>query len=509
MRIGLILGDQLTLSLPTLMNLNRSEDRIIMAEVREEATYVPHHPQKIALLFSAMRHFAEELREAGWAVDYHTYDPESGCTSLLEVTQQAVKTHSPESLLITHCGEYRLQQAFENTWPDALGIAVEILDDDRFFCSPAQFSRWAEERNSLLMEYFYRDMRRRTGYLMDGDKPAGDRWNFDHSNRNAWKGDPPIPDPPTVQRDEIDNDVLALVEKEFGHHTGNLQPFLWGTRRSQAQHALTFFIEECLPCFGDYQDAMARGESRLFHSLLSPYLNCGLLTAKQVCDAAEKAWMSGDAPLNAVEGFIRQILGWREYVRGIYWLKMPDYANENRLGNTRELPRYYWDGKTHMACMSDCFENTFDHAYAHHIQRLMVTGNFALITGIKPEAICDWYLAVYADAYDWVELPNTLGMVMHADGGYLGSKPYAASGNYIHKMSDYCKHCHYNVKTRSEHDSCPFNSLYWHFINRHREEFSGNQRMSMIYRSFDRMKDDEKDRTLARAEQLLNNLDDL
>ena len=244
MRIGLILGDQLTLSLPTLMNLDRSVDRIIMAEVREEATYVPHHPQKIALLFSAMRHFAEELREAGWIVDYHAYDPESNCKSLLDVTLKAVKEHSPEALLITHCGEYRLQQAFENTWPAALGIAVEILDDDRFFCSPAQFSRWAEERNSLLMEYFYRDMRRRTGYLMDGDKPAGDRWNFDHSNRNAWKGDPPIPDPPTVQRDEIDNDVLALVEKEFGHHSGNLQPFLWGTRRSQAQRALDFFIEE-------------------------------------------------------------------------------------------------------------------------------------------------------------------------------------------------------------------------------------------------------------------------
>lgn len=509
MRIGLVLGDQLTLSLPTLMHLDRSDDLIIMAEVVEEATYVPHHPQKIALLFSAMRHFAEELRDVGWTVDYHAYDPDSDCKSLLNVVQKAVKDHSPESLLITHCGEYRLQRVFESDWPDELGIPVEMLDDDRFFCSPAQFSRWAEERNSLLMEYFYRDMRRRSGYLMDGDKPAGDRWNFDQSNRKAWKGDPPIPDPPTVQRDEIDNEVLALVEKEFGHHTGNLQPFLWGTRRSQAKRALDFFIEECLPCFGDYQDAMARGESRLFHSLLSPYLNCGLLTAKQVCDAAEKAWRSGDAPLNAVEGFIRQILGWREYVRGIYWLKMPDYAKENRLGNTRELPRYYWDGKTDMACMSDCFENTFDHAYAHHIQRLMVTGNFALITGIKPEAICDWYLAVYADAYDWVELPNTLGMVMHADGGYLGSKPYAASGNYIHKMSDYCKHCHYNVKTRSEQDSCPFNSLYWHFINRHREEFSGNQRMSMIYRSFDRMKDDEKDRTLARAEQLLNNLDDL
>ena len=254
---------------------------------------------------------------------------------------------------------------------------------------------------------------------------------------------------------------------------------------------------------------MVRGEKALFHSLLSPYLNCGLLTAKQVCDAAQRAWNDDRAPLNAVEGFIRQIIGWREYVRGIYWLHMPRYAKQNTLKNKRSLPRYYWDGNTKMACMSDCFKNTFDHAYAHHIQRLMVTGNFALLTGIKPEEICDWYLAVYADAYDWVELPNTLGMVMHADGGYLGSKPYAASGNYIHKMSDYCSHCHYSVKTQIEEDSCPFNSLYWHFIDRHRDDFKNNHRMGMIYRTLDKMKDDKKDRIIARADDLLSRLDNL
>jgi len=311
------------------------------------------------------------------------------------------------------------------------------------------------------------------------------------------------------ERDDIDREVIELVEKNFADHPGSLDEFHWATTRSQASTALGFFIQHCLSNFGDFQDAMVRGEKALFHSLLSPYLNCGLLTAKQVCDAAQRAWDEDRAPLNAVEGFIRQIIGWREYVRGIYWLHMPRYAKQNTLKNKRSLPRYYWDGDTKMACMADCFKNTFDHAYAHHIQRLMVTGNFALLTGIKPEEICDWYLAVYADAYDWVELPNTLGMVMHADGGYLGSKPYAASGNYIHKMSDYCSQCHYSVKTQVEEDSCPFNSLYWHFIDRHREDFKNNHRMGMIYRTLDKMKDDKKDRIIARADDLLNRLDEL
>ena len=280
-------------------------------------------------------------------------------------------------------------------------------------------------------------------------------------------------------------------------------------RRQQALEALAHFVRFRLPYFGDYQDAMAKDQHQLFHSLLSPYINCGLLLPLEVCQAALKAYEDNHVPLNAAEGFIRQIIGWREYVRGIYWLNMPQYAHLNKLGNTRDLPRYYWDSDTKMACMSDAFKTTFDHAYAHHIQRLMVTGNFALIAGIKPEDVCDWYLAVYADAYDWVELPNTLGMVMHADGGYLGSKPYAASGNYIHKMSNYCSGCHYSVKTSTEHDSCPFNSLYWHFIQRHKEQFNGNPRMTMIYRSFEKMDSGKQQAILNRAEYLLSHIDEL
>ena len=509
MRFGLILGDQLTHDLASLRVLDAKVDRLIMAEVRDEATYVKHHKQKIALLFSAMRHFAQELRDAGWQVDYYEYNSQGNFKSLFDVVAHYAKEYSAERLVLTQCGEYRLQNAMDREWSKALNIPVEVYGDDRFIATTKEFADWADGRKQLRMEYFYREMRRKTGYLMKDGEPEGGQWNYDADNRKKWDGKTPFPNPPTFERDDIDREVIKLVEENFDDHPGSLEEFHWATTRAQASTALGFFIQHCLTNFGDLQDAMVRGEKALFHSLLSPYLNCGLLTAKQVCDAAQSAWDEDRAPLNAVEGFIRQIIGWREYVRGIYWLHMPRYAKQNTLKNKRSLPRYYWDGDTKMACMSDCFKNTFDHAYAHHIQRLMVTGNFALLTGIKPEEICDWYLAVYADAYDWVELPNTLGMVMHADGGYLGSKPYAASGNYIHKMSDYCSQCHYSVKTQVEEDSCPFNSLYWHFIDRHRDDFKNNHRMGMIYRTLDKMKDDKKDRIIARADDLLSRLDDL
>jgi len=509
MKLGLILGDQLTPDLASLRVLDPKEDRLIMAEVRDEATYVKHHKQKIALLFSAMRHFAEELRDAGWQVDYYPYNPQGKLKSLLDVAKHYCKEYNAERLVLTQCGEYRLQNEMDRQWAKALDIPVDIYGDDRFIATTSEFADWADGKKQLRMEYFYREMRRKTGYLMNDNEPEGGQWNYDADNRKKWDGKTPFPTPPDFTRDQTDNDVLTLVEENFTDHPGSLEHFQWGTTRQQANIALGFFIQHCLSNFGDFQDAMVRGEKALFHSLLSPYLNCGLLTPRQVCDAAQKAYDEGRAPLNAVEGFIRQIIGWREYVRGIYWLHMPGYAKENGLNNQRSLPRYYWDGETRMACMSDCFKNTFDHAYAHHIQRLMVTGNFALLTGITPEEICDWYLAVYADAYEWVELPNTLGMVMHADGGYLGSKPYAASGNYIHKMSDYCTHCHYSVKTQTEEDSCPFNSLYWHFVQRHQEEFKNNHRMGMIYRNFERMDDEKKTRIIARADALLNDLDAL
>ena len=517
--LGLILADQLSSSLASLRALNPQRDVLLMAEVTEEATYVAHHVQKIALLFSAMRHFAEELRRAGWTVIYRPLDAPDNDHSLLDVVRRTLQEQHCSGLMLTRCGEYRLQTAMDNQWSATLGVPVSVFEDDRFICPPADFAHWAAGRKQLRMEYFYRDMRRKTGLLMDGDKPVGGQWNFDADNRAAYKGEVPVPAPLSFSRDAIDNDVLQLVSTRFSgpdnHHPGQLQPFRWATTREQALTALQHFIQHRLAHFGRYQDAMVSHNSLgeradfMFHSLLSPYLNCGLLTPLEVCKAAEAAYYHGQAPLAAVEGFIRQIIGWREYVRGIYWAFMPEYAGRNSQHNERALPWFYWTGKTQMHCMSECFRTTFANAYAHHIQRLMVTGNFALLAGIRPQEICDWYLAVYADAYDWVELPNTLGMMMHADGGLLGSKPYCASGSYIARQSDYCGHCRYNVKTAEQPDSCPFNSLYWHFLIRHRGQFAANPRMAMMYRSYDRMAAAKQQAILARAEHCLIHLETL
>ena len=518
MKIALILGDQLSLSISSLTPLNKTTDVVVMAEAGAEATYVAHHKQKIALVFSAMRHFARTLRRDGWQLDYQQYDHTRPQLSLLDVLTDVVAKYRRSSvddhgqvseIVVTECGEYRLHQQMTALWSQHLGVPVTLLPDDRFLCSKADFALWAAGRKQLRMEYFYRDMRRKTGLLMEAAEPVGGQWNFDADNRQPWRGDPPVPQRISFTRDDIDHEVLALVAQHFASHPGQLEHFNWPTTREQALDALDGFVRYQLPYFGDYQDAMHQSQHFMFHSLLSTSLNCGLLNAREVCLAAEAAWRNGNVPLNAAEGFIRQIIGWREYVRGIYWLQMPAYAEQNALHNTRPLPRYYWSGNTGMACMSACFENIFRHEYAHHIQRLMVTGNFALLTGVVPEHICEWYLAVYADAYDWVELPNTLGMVMHADGGLLASKPYAASGSYIHRMSDYCKDCRYNVRTSTDHDSCPFNSLYWHFISRHADRFRNNPRMTMIYQSYQRMTETKKSALQDRAAYLLEHIDEL
>jgi deoxyribodipyrimidine photolyase-related protein len=507
MRFGLILGDQLNHQIATLKYLNQEEDIILMAEVLEETTYVAHHPQKIALIFSAMRHFAKELKAQGWKVRYHPFKRESDIKKLVDFIADQQQCYPANALVVTQCGEYRLQHEIENIWSAALKLAIVCLDDDRFFCSLEQFKQWSTQHKTLRMEYFYREMRKQTQYLIHEQQPVGGQWNFDQANRKAWTGEPPLISALVFERDQIDQDVIELVKKEFAHHIGNIESFHWATTRQNALLALNHFIANRLPYFGDYQDAMIYGSDFMFHSLLSPYLNCGLLLPREVCDAAQSAYYNGQAPLNAVEGFIRQILGWREYVRGIYWLSMPEYRNQNTLQSTTALPQYYWTGETKMACMAECFRNTFQHAYAHHIQRLMVTGNFALLAGVHPNEICEWYLAVYADAYEWVELPNTLGMVMHADAGLMASKPYAASGNYIHKMSNYCQHCAYNVKTKTEADSCPYNSLYWYFMHRHEALFRHNPRMAMLYKTFDRLPD--KAQIIAHAQSLLTQLDQL
>jgi deoxyribodipyrimidine photolyase-related protein len=501
-----ILGDQLTRGVSSLAGLDKANDVVLMVEVQDEATYVRHHKQKIAFLFSAMRHFAEELRAEGVRVDYVRLDHPANTQSFTGELERAVKRHGAAEVFVTEPGEWRVWQMMLD-WRETLGVPVHIRDDDRFVCSRDEFARWAEGRKQYRMEFFYREMRRKTGLLMAGEEPEGGQWNFDHDNRKALPKDARPPRRLRFEPGVITREVLALVADRFGDHFGDLEPFGWAVTRADALKALDHFIADCLADFGDYQDAMKAGEDFLNHSLVSPYLNCGLLTAREVCDRAEAAWRKGRAPLNAVEGFIRQIIGWREYVRGIYWAKMPDYAATNHLGATRPLPAFYWTGETEMNCLKECIAATRRHAYAHHIQRLMVTGNFALLAGVAPAEIEEWYLVVYADAYDWVELPNVHGMVMHADGGLLGSKPYAASGAYIDRMSDYCAGCRYDPAVKSGPEACPFNYLYWNFLIENEGRLARNPRMAMPYRTLAKMTPARRKEIAAEAEAFLDGLE--
>ncbi len=485
-RLVLILGDQLSPSLSSLKVADKARDRILMVEVMEEATYVRHHKKKIAFLFSAMRHFADRLRDDGWQVDYVRLDDGGNTGSFTGEVERAIRRHQPASLLVCEPGEWRVRAMME-TWAERFHLPVIILDDDRFICSRADFARWAEGRKQLRMEHFYREMRQRTGLLMDGGKPAGGKWNFDADNRKPAKPDLLMPEPLRFDPDETTQDVLALVADRFDDHFGDLHPFWFAVTSAQAEAALDHFIETILPSFGDYQDAMLRDHRFLYHSVLSHTINAGLLDPLDVCRRVEAAYNDGQAPINAAEGFIRQIIGWREYVRGIYWRFMPGYLDNNVFGASRPLPDFYWTGETDMACLAAAITQTKEEAYAHHIQRLMVTGNFAMLAGVDPRAVHEWYLMVYADAYEWVELPNTLGMSQFADGGLLASKPYAASGNYINKMSDYCGTCRYDVKQKTGGGACPFNALYWDFLDRNADVLRGNPRLTNVYATWDRM----------------------
>ena len=485
--LRLILGDQLSRSISSLQGATPGDSVILMAEVMTEATYVRHHKKKIAFLFSAMRHFAEALRTEGFNVRYVALEDEGNSQSLTGEVARAIEALQPDQLVVTECGEYRLaMEMFE--WHGRFTIPVDVREDDRFLSSVEDFRRFAEGRRQLRMEYFYREMRRRHGILLDDKgEPEGGQWNFDQDNRKP----PPagLSGPPRKRhpKDAITRDVLALVARRFGGHIGTLEPFHFAVTAEEAEEELDHFIETCLPRFGDYQDAMVKGEPYLYHSLISAYLNAGLLDARSILRKAEAAYRAGRAPLNAAEGFIRQILGWREYVRGLYWHAMPGYATRNALSADRPLPALYWTGKTKMACLAAAVGDTIEHAYSHHIQRLMVTGNFALIAGLDPDEVSEWYLAVYADAYQWVEMPNTRGMALFADGGMMGSKPYAASGKYIDRMSNFCKGCHYDPKPVTEPNACPFNALYWDFLARNEEVLARNARLAQPYASWRRM----------------------
>ena len=508
--VRVVLGDQLSRGIAALADLDSARDVVLMAEVAEETGYVPHHRKKIAFFLSAMRHFADELRAEGIAVDYVRLDDPSNSGSLAGEVARAVLRHGAERVVATFPGEWRVLQAMRG-WGEAAGVPVEIREDNRFICSRDRFERFAGGRRQLRMEFFYREMRRETGLLMEpdgqrGEQPAGGRWNFDPENRKSLPPLLPVPEPFAEEPDAVTREVLELVARRFPDGFGDLEPFGFAVDRAGALRALERFLRQGLPWFGDFQDAMRQGDDTLFHSVIAQYLNVGLLDPLEVCRAAEGEWRAGRAPLNAVEGFVRQILGWREYVRGLYWLRMPGYAATNALGADRPLPSFYWTGETDLNCLARVIGQTRRTAYAHHIQRLMVTGNFALLAGLRPQEVGEWYLAVYADAVEWVELPNTHGMALFADGGVMASKPYAASGRYIDRMSDYCRTCRYDVTQAVGPDACPMNALYWAFLMRHERLLSSNPRMGIMLKQLAAMPGERRTALKQWAEEFLDAL---
>ena len=502
----LVLGDQLSWCHPALQQADPEETVVILAEVREEASYVRHNRHKIALLFSAMRHFALALAERGFQVEYYRF--EDGLPSLLAACERALAQWQCERLLICEPGEYRLLEQMTG-WAEVSGVPVEILTDSRFLSSRQDFSDWASGRKQLRMEYFYRDMRKRYGLLMDAGQPEGGKWNYDADNRTGWRSQCEIPTRPQPSLDDVTLEVIECVATHFPDHPGDLSTFRWAVTHEAAQGELGWFCEHALPAFGTYQDALAEESPWLFHGLISMYLNCGLLEPLAVCEQVEAAYRRGHCSLSAAEGFIRQVLGWREYVRGLYWHHMPDYRERNALSAERPLPEWFWTGNTEMRCLSQALRQSLDLGYAHHIQRLMVIGNFALLAGLSVSEVCDWYLGVYLDAYEWVELPNTLGMALFADGGIMASKPYAASGKYIQKQGNHCKSCRYDPKRVTGEDACPYNSLYWHFINRHNELLSQNPRMGLILGGWRKRGDDDREAVLRWADRTLERIETL
>lgn len=502
-----VLGDQLSHDLASLRAVDRDDAVVLMMEVADETTYVKHHKAKIAFILSAMRHHAEALRKDGWTVDYVLLDDRANSGSFTGEVARAVERHRPRAIHVTEAGEWRVR-AMLDSWADRFDCPVTIHEDDRFLCSHAEFDSWAAARKQMRMEFFYRDMRRRTGLLLDADgQPEGGQWNYDAENRKPAPGrDLLMPQPIRFRPDAETKAVIDMVAERFADHIGRLDLFHFAVTREEALRQQKRFLDEAVPRFGDYQDAMLTGEPFLWHSILSPYINAGLLDPLALCRAVEERYHAGKVPLNCAEGFIRQIIGWREFVRGVYWHEGPDYGARNALGAKRDLPGFYWTGETDMHCMAEAIGQTIDHAYAHHIQRLMITGNFALIAGIDPHQVHVWYLEVYADAYEWVEMPNVVGMSQFADGGLLGSKPYAAGGAYINRMSDYCRGCRYDVKKRVGEDACPFNALYWDFIARNARALARNPRMAMPYRNWDRMKEEDRVATREQAARFLDAL---
>jgi deoxyribodipyrimidine photolyase-related protein len=503
MTIGIwILGDQLWTGQAALVNRQNylTATPVILIESYNHIQQRPYHQQKLVLVWSAMRHFAEELKTLGWSVTYE-----------IGADFQAIL-----SAWVKRLGISELQVMIPNDLPFMklinnlnLECKITLIDNNHFIWTSEDFNHWAKSRKRLLLEDFYREGRKRWQILMSDNQPIGRQWNFDKQNRKPPKEKLKTPNPLWFEPDEITRQVIADVAALDIPKYGKIVPFRWGVTRRQALQVLENFIRNSLPTFGPYQDAMVTGEETLWHSLLSPYLNLGLLTPLEVIEAVQIAYTRDNLELNSVEGFIRQILGWREYMRGVYHYLGEDYSHHNWFNHQQPLPPFFWDrNQTEMNCLKQVLSQVENTGYAHHIQRLMILSNFALIFGVSPQEIESWFHSAFIDAYDWVMQTNVLGMGQFADGGILASKPYASSANYIDKMSDYCRGCVYKKNERVGDLACPFNFLYWDFLARHREKLQSQGRVNMILGNLDRMSADELNQIQLQSQKLREQAND-
>ena len=501
--LRLVLGDQLNRR-HSWFEQPRQDVIYLMAEMRQETDYVTHHIQKVVAFFASMRTFSETLREDGHQVLYHRISEAENPQNLPELIRRTIRQESIERFEYQLPDEYRLDRELAELC-DALSIPTKAYDTEHFYTSREELAAFFKGKKQLVMESFYRMMRKKHGVLMDGSQPVGGQWNYDRQNRKTWKGTPAIPGEFISEKDV--SGIVGEIREAGVESLGSIDPehFNWTTSAAEARALLEYFCQKLLPHFGDYQDAMHTEERYLFHSRISFALNAKLIGPREVVDTVESYYRSHKEQLHIseVEGFVRQILGWREYMRGIYWKEMPAYSKKNSLENQRPLPDFFWTGKTGMNCLRRTITQSLETAYAHHIQRLMITGNYALLAQVRPDAVDRWYLGIYADAVEWVQLPNTRGMSQFADGGIVGTKPYVSSANYIHKMSNYCTDCQYDPKKRVGPGACPFNALYWNFLHEKREQLSANPRMGMMYRLLDQKDPEELNALCERAAQVI------
>ncbi|MDJ0624874.1 MAG: cryptochrome/photolyase family protein [Candidatus Caenarcaniphilales bacterium] len=496
MKLVWVLGDQLNQTTNLFQNLNRN-DLILFIESYKFAHQHLHHKKKLIFQFSAMRHFAEDLRMQGYKIKYIKFDDDVGKNcDFIEALKTVLKEEKIKSIKIMEAADYDCLELQNNLQSILKNVEIEIVENNLFISTKKDYeSQLNSNKKKFLMESYYRYLRKKHKVLMDGDEPIGGAWNYDKENRKPLKNikTQEIKHPPKLTQDKITAEVIQLVEEYFPEHYGNSENFCYFVNRRQALCCLKSFIENSLANFGDYQDAMNDDHTYLYHSLLSYLMNFGLLHPQEVIQAVEKAYHSNPSlyPINSVEGFIRQILGWREFIRGIYITQMPKYKELNFFENKNKLPSFFWSGETNLNCLKNSIGQTINDAYAHHIQRLMVIGNFCLLADINPQEVCEWYLIVYVDALEWVELPNTLGMSQFGDGGLFATKPYISSGKYIDRMSNYCKSCEYDVKETTSENACPFNYLYWNFLQSKQAHLKSNHRMGIAMKNLKNKKSDE------------------